>query len=41
MRHWANVGLMLVQRRKRWANIKPTLAQRLMFAGVCFFYTHS
>ena len=28
-----NVGLMLVQRRRRWTNIKPTLDQRLVFAG--------
>ena len=28
-----NVGLMLAQRRRRWANIKPTLDQRLVFAG--------
>ena len=30
---WANVGLLLGQRRRRWANKKPTLAQRLLFAG--------
>ena len=28
-----NVGLMLVERRRRWANIKPTLGQRIVFAG--------
>ena len=28
-----NVGTMLVQRRRRWANIVPTLAERLVFAG--------
>ena len=28
-RRWANVGLMLGQRRRRWPNIKPTLGQRL------------
>ena len=28
----AYAGLMLGQRRRRWANSKPTLAQRLMFA---------
>ena len=33
MRRWTNVGFMLGQRRRRWANIKPTLIQRLMFAG--------
>ena len=32
-RHCTNVGLMLVQRRRRWANIKPTLGQCLVFAG--------
>ena len=33
-RHWTNVCLMLGQRRRRWANIKPTLVQRLVFAGI-------
>ena len=33
MRRWANVGLLLGQRRRQWANNKPTLAQHLMFAG--------
>ena len=28
-----NVGLLLVQRRRRWANSNPTLGQRLIFAG--------
>ena len=28
-----NAGLMLVQRHGRWANIKPALALRLVFAG--------
>ena len=32
-RRWTNVGLMLGQRRRRWANIKPTLVQRLVLAG--------
>ena len=32
-RRWTNVGLMLGQRRRRWANINPTLVQRLVFAG--------
>ena len=27
-RRWTNVGLMLGQSRRRWANIKPTLVQR-------------
>ena len=26
--HWTNAGLMLAQRRRRWANIKPALVQR-------------
>ena len=34
MRRWANVGLLLVQRRRRWASGNPTLNQRLMFAGI-------
>ena len=33
MRRWPNAGLLLGQRRRRWVNSKPTLAQRLMFAG--------
>ena len=33
MRRWLNVGLLLLQRRRRWANSKPTLGQRIMFAG--------
>ena len=32
-RRWPNVGLMLVQRRRRWANMKPTLGRRHVFAG--------
>ena len=32
--HWSNVGLMLGQRRRRWANIKPTLFQSVVFAGI-------
>ena len=32
-RRWPNDGLMLDQRRRRWANIHPTLGQRLVFAG--------
>ena len=27
---WDNAGLMLVQRRRQWAYIKPALAQRLV-----------
>ena len=33
----AIVGLMLVQRLRRWPNIKPTMSQRLLFAGNCCF----
>ena len=33
MKRWANVGLLLGQRRRRWANSELTLAQCLMFAG--------
>ena len=29
-----NAGLLLAQRRRRWANIKPALGQRLVFAGI-------
>ena len=29
----ASVGLMLVQRRRRWANIKPALGKRLVFSA--------
>ena len=32
-RRWAIVVLMLGRRRRRWPNIKTTLAQRLEFAG--------
>ena len=32
--HWNNVGLMLSQRRRRWANIEPTVFQRVVFAGL-------
>ena len=31
-RRWANVALMLGQRRRRWPNIKTTLGPRLIFA---------
>ena len=34
MKRWANVVLLLGQRRRRWASSKSTLAQRLMFAGL-------
>ena len=33
MKRSANVGTMLGQRRRRWANIVPSLAERLVFAG--------
>ena len=32
MRRWPIVGLLLDQRRRRWADNKPTVGQRLMFA---------
>ena len=32
-RHWAIVGSMLGQRRRRWTNIEPTMAECLVFAG--------
>ena len=32
MSRGSNVGLMLVQRRRLWANISPALVQRLLFA---------
>ena len=31
--HLNTVGLMLGQRRRRWANIKPTVFQCVVFAG--------
>ena len=34
-RHWSNAGLMLGRRRRRWANMNPTLVQCLAFAGLC------
>ena len=30
----SNVGLMLAHRLRRWANISPTLDQRVIFAGL-------
>ena len=33
MRCWPNVALLLGQRRRQWASSKPTLGQRLVFAG--------
>ena len=42
-RRSSNVGTMLGQRRSRWANIAPTLSERLVFAGcdLTVFTTHS
>ena len=34
MRRWTNTGLMLAQRRRRWASINPELVQRLVFGGI-------
>ena len=31
---WSNVGLVFGQRRRRWANVSPTLGQRIVFAGI-------
>ena len=31
---WANVGLIFGQYRRRWANIKPTLGQHIMFTAL-------
>ena len=38
-KRWPNVGLMLVQRLRRWPSIKPTLGERLVFVGsaLCYF----
>ena len=33
-RRWANVALMLGQRRRGWFNIKTVLAQRTIFVGI-------
>ena len=33
MIRWPNVGVLLAHRLRRWVNSKPTLTQRLMFAG--------
>ena len=32
-RRWPSVGIMLGQRRRRWANFNSTLGKRLVFAG--------
>ena len=39
MRRWHNVGLLLGQRRRRWANSTPTISQRPMFAGYAMHST--
>ena len=31
---WANTGLMLAHRQRRWPNVNPVLAQYLAFAEV-------
>ena len=31
----SNVGLTLVHLLRRWSDVKPTLIQRLVSAGVC------
>ena len=36
-RSWTNAGLMLDQRRRRWASIKTALVQRLVIAGNVFY----
>ena len=33
-RRWSSVGLMLAHRRRRWANVKSTLCERLLFPGI-------
>ena len=33
-RRYINAGLTLIQRRRRWTNVKPTLIQRLLSAGM-------
>ena len=37
MIRWPKVGLLLGQRRRRWANSKPTLGQRLVLLGSVWF----
>ena len=34
MRDWPDIGLLLAHRLLSWPNREPTLAQRLMFAGI-------
>ena len=33
--HSANVGTMLAHRLRRWPSTVPTLAEHLVFAGIC------
>ena len=33
MRRWAGVGVLLGQRRRRWANNEPALGRGFLFAG--------
>ena len=40
-RRWTNAGLMLAQRRRRWANITPALAQRLVSHGFAPRWSHA
>ena len=40
-RRSSNAALMLAQRRRRWANIKPAIAERLVFAGRPATYRNS
>ena len=37
-RHWANCGLMLGQRRRRWSSIKPTMDQYITAVGSLFIW---
>ena len=34
MRHWPNIGLLLGQSHRRWANSKPMLGKHIMLAGL-------
>ena len=33
-RRWTNDGLRLAHRLRRWANLKPSLFKRVVFAGI-------
>ena len=39
-RHWTNVGLVLGQRRRRWANTNSTLVQLFVFVGTLLYKNH-